>query len=482
MSDQQKIGFYPGGGVGDAIISLPALYALHELTGAIPDILSQQPPKLLHDIYHASGIPGDIWPHRVSNKNEALLMEYHAILVAQDMVGVEIRSDANITPLMALMPRMQENRKIFGINNQLPLVNNNQIGRLAVFRGLNRYSLPLYSLGLENTDIIPSLHLQPAAIGVLAQHGLQSGRYITVNDGWDVALTAEQNKRPTKAWLREHWQQCVAQLKAAQPDLVIVQLGSEKSGEVIPGVDVNLRGKTTLAEAMIVLKHAKLHVDTEGGLVHIAHAVGTRSVVLFGPTNIKFFGYPENRNLLMACGDCWWLTNDWMLNCVRGLEVPECMESHQPGAVAAVILEELARMQPVQLSAVPAAVQQGKIAVIENAALAEKLSASAEVVHYSMAGQRNVHRAVPGMRYEQYMANIFNLPARAESFDSVYFTVNPDEHAAFQIKEAARILKSGGVMAVENLDAARLAEIAQLTGIAITPGALAAGTIYFRKN
>lgn len=36
----------------------------------------------------------------------------------------------------------------------------------------------------------------------------------------------------------------------------------------------------------VILKHAKLHIDSEGGLVHLRHAIkGGPSVVLFGPTS-----------------------------------------------------------------------------------------------------------------------------------------------------------------------------------------------------
>ncbi len=52
-------------------------------------------------------------------------------------------------------------------------------------------------------------------------------------------------------------------------------------------------------------------------------------MVFFGPTDPKFFGYPENINLSTdACMErCEWLTDDWTKNCARGLKVPVCMSS-----------------------------------------------------------------------------------------------------------------------------------------------------------
>ena len=48
---------------------------------------------------------------------------------------------------------------------------------------------------------------------------------------------------------------------------------------------VDLTGKTTLSEAMAILSIADVMVSNDMGLAHIAPAVGTSTIVLFGPTN-----------------------------------------------------------------------------------------------------------------------------------------------------------------------------------------------------
>lgn len=48
---------------------------------------------------------------------------------------------------------------------------------------------------------------------------------------------------------------------------------------------VNLLGETTLPELADVLTHAALYIGSDSGVSHLAAAVGTPSVVVFGPTN-----------------------------------------------------------------------------------------------------------------------------------------------------------------------------------------------------
>jgi ADP-heptose:LPS heptosyltransferase len=48
-----------------------------------------------------------------------------------------------------------------------------------------------------------------------------------------------------------------------------------------------------------------MHIDDEGGLVHMATALGTKCAVLFGPTPVGIFGYEQNINICAdTCKEC----------------------------------------------------------------------------------------------------------------------------------------------------------------------------------
>jgi len=72
-------------------------------------------------------------------------------------------------------------------------------------------------------------------------------------------------------------------LVGAKDEIEISQAVFEKS-EKKP---IILTGKTNLAEAVAVLSEVDLLVSNDMGLAHIAPAVGTKTLVIFGPTNEK---------------------------------------------------------------------------------------------------------------------------------------------------------------------------------------------------
>ena len=111
-------------------------------------------------------------------------------------------------------------------------------------------------------------------------------------------------------------------LKAAMPhrSFSFVQIGTVTS-EPIAECDLILLNQTSLDEVAGLLGQASLHLDNEGGLVHLAACLGTRSAVVFGPTPSDYFGYPANINIEPpVCGGCWFMTRTWMDACAKGYD------------------------------------------------------------------------------------------------------------------------------------------------------------------
>ena len=104
-------------------------------------------------------------------------------------------------------------------------------------------------------------------------------------------------------------------------------------------IDYNFCGKTNFQEVVSILNNASLHIDGECGMVHMRHFMGQkRSVVLFGPTNINFYGYPENINITSnSCTPCEWLHNNWMKKCIFLKNPNCCMTSITPQKIIDII-------------------------------------------------------------------------------------------------------------------------------------------------
>jgi Glycosyltransferase family 9 (heptosyltransferase) len=185
----------------------------------------------------------------------------------------------------------------------------------------------------RHLDEIPFFPTNQSLRGIA---GLLIKPYVTVHHGFDLKFlpikTRETDYKSTKNISLEQWRQIVSLLR--KEGVEVIQLGIVEE-EKIEGVTRYLNGQLSLEEAGLLIKHGLCHIDTEGGLVHLAHAVHTRCVVLFGPTPTEFFGYPQNINLEpTGCKACWFVTKTWLIECPRHTSGPECMSGHSPSAVA----------------------------------------------------------------------------------------------------------------------------------------------------
>jgi ADP-heptose:LPS heptosyltransferase len=195
---------------------------------------------------------------------------------------------------------------------------------------------------------------------------LRGKPYVTIHHGADKKMAAVGGQQ-TKNLPLSTWNAVVPRLQAA--GYAVVQLG-EPHEELAAGVDHDFRGRTSLERTAYVLKTASAHLDTEGGIVHLARTVNTECVVAFGPTPAGFFGYPDNVNVEPpVCGSCWWTADTWSKQCPRGLPGPECMVAHSPDALAEATLGIAGRSQRRFMFAAVAAVPLGVATPIDEAAL-----------------------------------------------------------------------------------------------------------------
>jgi hypothetical protein len=110
-----------------------------------------------------------------------------------------------------------------------------------------------------------------------------------------------------KEWLPGRMQQVVDALAL---DAEIVQIGSAGDPPLAGATD--LRGRTNVRESAGVLAGAWGFVGLIGFPMHLARAVGTPAVIVFGGReHPSEDGYPGNRNLFtdMHCSPCWYVNH-----------------------------------------------------------------------------------------------------------------------------------------------------------------------------
>lgn len=160
--------------------------------------------------------------------------------------------------------------------------------------------------------------------------------YITVNYGWDISINS--TNAPAKVWPFEYLVSLVHIIKKNHTKINVVQIGVDDSFLIdgckhLVGYDLEV--------IKYVLMNSKLHIDSEGGMVHLATQLGTRCAVLFGPTPVRYYGYPQNMNIMEGtCANCCWYVPD-CVSCYRKLDKPDCMYNMKPEYVYEHILDEL---------------------------------------------------------------------------------------------------------------------------------------------
>ncbi|MDE7313199.1 MAG: hypothetical protein K2N87_16515 [Eubacterium sp.] len=203
--------------------------------------------------------------------------------------------------------------------------------------GINRWTELRHGSVFTIPDQYTYVRLHPCCLERVQEIGLENCRYLTVNRGAD---SMGRSGMQTKVWPLCHYEALAVLLKKRFPDIKIIQLGS-KGNKPIAGADMHL-----LEEDMEVtkwlLRGSLLHIDCEGGLVHLATQLAVKCIVLFGPTPLHTYAYPQNTNLVSEkCSGCMGLHPDWAFSCYRGLKQPECMYSLTPETVMASAQEHL---------------------------------------------------------------------------------------------------------------------------------------------
>jgi ADP-heptose:LPS heptosyltransferase len=151
-------------------------------------------------------------------------------------------------------------------------------------------------------------------------------KYITIQYGFG----GDGKNDDLKCWDTKNWEKLIKILKNKFDNISIIQVGF--SHYKLQNVDINVAKKTSYNELCSILKNSLLHIDIDGACSHIAWALRTKSIILFGPTDAKYSMYPENINIMSSiCGGCWHRFG----KCVIGEEKPSlCMNSIKPEFVA----------------------------------------------------------------------------------------------------------------------------------------------------
>ena len=137
---------------------------------------------------------------------------------------------------------------------------------------------------------------------------------------------------PSKCWPTTHFTKLADKLY--DDHIIPVIIGGPSDNRLaqeivdktkIPPID--LTGKTSLKQLAYIIKKSQAFVGGDTGPMHLAVAVGTRVVTMFGPTDPKRNGpYGDNCGLLLApvsCQGCWQRNCPKNIDCLSKVSVDE---------------------------------------------------------------------------------------------------------------------------------------------------------------
>jgi hypothetical protein len=339
-NDHPHLALAVTGGIGDFIIL--ARFARDLQASAGPFVFDVFAPEPKRAVWAFSAVPGfrvayhDILFDRTIREYDLAVRANQMLIVYQETARWSVLREA--PKLLEVVIRVVEARLGIDVFVQNHPWLDNHFARSVVFEGHRRGDYLQHFAGISHGGdkfIVPTDHGTPKRLG------LEGRAYVTVHNGFDTGFVVS-GRRATKCY--PYFGAVIAQLKLKFSDVVFVQIGT-KTSERIAECDLNLVNKTTMDEVAGLIAGAKLHLDNESGLVHLASCLGTRSAVVFGPTPSDFFGYRGNINIdPPICGNCWWMTKTWMDMCAKEYDTPRCMTEQDPAVVASRVagaLEEV---------------------------------------------------------------------------------------------------------------------------------------------
>jgi lipopolysaccharide heptosyltransferase II len=182
-------------------------------------------------------------------------------------------------------------------------------------------------------EFFVSAESERAAIDFIAAHGVGRDRGL-------VAI-APGAAHATKRWPVEHWEALVLRLRSRADVLILGGPAEAALGEHLATVGgptvVSAAGKFSLVGSAALLRRAKVLAVGDTGLLHLATAVGTPVVGLYGPgvAELGFFPYQAAATVLQRDLKCRPCSKHGSAKCPLGHH--HCLREILPHEVAAAM-------------------------------------------------------------------------------------------------------------------------------------------------
>ncbi len=210
------------------------------------------------------------------------------------------------------------------LTHGIPLQENIQNQHLVV-----TYKKLLEPLGIALSDTRPRLFLKEEEVEqariLLHHHGVEDKRII-------VGINPGATYGSAKCWLPERFRE-VTQRLLKNPQVVVVYFGDQSATPLVKQIcqglssrAINLAGLTSLRELVSLISLCDVLLTNDSGPMHMADALGTPIVALFGSTNEVVtgpYGAGKVIHKHVECSPCYQRTCPIDFRCMKQIEALE---------------------------------------------------------------------------------------------------------------------------------------------------------------
>lgn len=193
------------------------------------------------------------------------------------------------------------------------------------------YKMLLAPLGIPLSDRPPQLYVseeeKQRALNLLKESGISFDSQILVGINPGAAYGS------AKCWLPERFK-AVTEKLLERPDIAVVYFGDPAGAPLVNDICkglqddrvLNLAGKTNLRELLALVQQCSVFLTNDSGPMHIAAALGTPLVALFGSTSdVKTGPYGGGKVIhkYVECSPCYKRVCPIDFRCMKRIEVDE---------------------------------------------------------------------------------------------------------------------------------------------------------------
>ncbi len=280
--------------IGDAVMTIPAL---RRLRSSFPDArIALHTRSWAEGIFRNADFIDEIIPFD-SAKSKTRTVFDQAVLLKKRSSDLAILLPNSFES--ALIARLASIPRRFGYNAEkrgILLTDKFAIPDWKNLRHESLYYLELIKRVEETFDARPADAADVNPSLPVSEERRQNARNILEAAGIDlsrttVAFGAGSTNSMAKRWGEKRFAE-LGDLLQNELNANVILLGakdevsvSQAVKEISLNLPVDLTGKTSLDEATAILSVIDLFISNDMGLAHIAGAVGTKTIVIFGPTN-----------------------------------------------------------------------------------------------------------------------------------------------------------------------------------------------------